>query len=169
MSIDANFSVFISFSIFAYIFAKKVYPLIINYLDDYINSVKLKIQQSENLKKDAYTNLKNAFSNRNSIKKVIIEKQKKSDERIANLQKENEIYLKALKVRHDSAFKTQLATEVAKQKNILIKELSDTIINEVKRKIISGESKFEINIDKTNLYKLLGDERKVNANSDFIA
>ncbi len=160
MSIDAEFSVFISFCMFAYLFYDKVCPLLINYLDDYIESVKMKIQRSEERKKTAYGALKTAYANRDAAKKAIVDNQKRSDEKVAKLRVENAEYLKALRLRHEAALKTQLEAEAAKQKNLLINKLSDAIVNEVECQVVSGEREFAINVDKKDLYRLLGEERR---------
>lgn len=168
MSIDPGFSIVISFVGFSWIFAKKIYPILIKQLDNYINSVKFKIQKSEDMQKDAYASLKSAYINKDNIEEIIKLNQEKSKKRIAILKEENTKYLKALRMRHEASLKAQLEAEARKQKNLLIEKLSDEIIQELVKNISTGKSKFVVSLDKSELYKLLGNTKSMSENPSKI-
>ena len=155
MNIDPSISIVISFLGFAWIFVKKVYPMIIKKLDDHIDSVKQKIAEAEKLKDEARTALKNAYIRKDDIEKIVEENRKKSEERIENLRRENEALLQTLKQRYEDSLKTQLEAAFLKQKNILIDKLSDLLIDKLTKKMKNSKIESDIVITKDELQKLL--------------
>ena len=155
MNIDPSISIVISFLGFAWIFVKKVYPMIIKKLDDQIDSVKQKIAEAEKLKDEARTALKNAYIRKDDIEKIVEENRKKSEERIENLRRENEALLQTLKQRYEDSLKTQLEAAFLKQKNILIDKLSDLLIDKLTKKMKNSKIESDIVITKDELQKLL--------------
>jgi F0F1-type ATP synthase membrane subunit b/b' len=156
MSIDPGTSIVISFAMFAYIFAKKIYPPILKMLDEHIESVKNKIREAEEFKDSAYVALKQAYTKKDDTQKIIADNRLKSEERIRKLQQENERLLKALRERHTVALQMQLDAELAKHKNRLVERLSDLLIERISEKVSSPDCEVSTNISKSDLQKLLG-------------
>ena len=117
MSIDPSVSIVISFLGFCWIFAKKVYPMLTQKLDEHIEAVKQQIAEAEKLREDAAAALKKAQEKEEEIEKIITANRLKSEEKIIRLREENERLLKILRERHEISLKTQLEAEVVKQKN----------------------------------------------------
>ncbi len=154
MSIEPELSIVVSFLCFAWIFAKKVYPAVVKQLDDHIDSVKAKIHEAERLKDEANSALKNAYVKKRDIETIIQENQKKSEEKIARLREENEILLQTLRKRYEDTLKSQLEADFMKQKNELIKRLSDLLIEKLTEKIKSSPTN-DVTISREELEKLL--------------
>jgi F0F1-type ATP synthase membrane subunit b/b' len=152
---DPELCIVISFVLFALIFAKKIYPAIIQKLDDHIEEVKNKIREAELLQEKASESLKEACAKRDDIQEIIRVNRLKSEEKIKKLQKENEELLKQLRKRHEASLKTQLDAEFIKQKNILIDRLADLILEKLSEKVVNSECEISTSIDKSDLRKLL--------------
>lgn len=160
MSIDPSVSIVISFLGFCWIFAKKVYPMVTQKLDEHIEAVKQQIAEAEKLREDAAAALKKAQEKEGEIEKIIIANRLKSEEKIIRLHDENERLLKILRERHEISLKTQLEAEVVKQKNQLIDRLADLILKRISEKIEETDYKFSISLKKEDLNKLLESNSK---------
>jgi F0F1-type ATP synthase membrane subunit b/b' len=160
MSIDPSVSIVISFLGFCWIFAKKVYPMLTQKLDEHIEAVKQQIAEAEKLREDAAAALKKAQEKEGEIEKIIIANRLKSEEKIRRLHDENERLLKILRERHEISLKTQLEAEVVKQKNQLIDRLADLILKRISEKIEETDYKFSISLKKEDLNKLLESNSK---------
>jgi F0F1-type ATP synthase membrane subunit b/b' len=159
MSMSPTLSIVISFLGFCWIFAKKVYPHITKYLDDYIDSIKKNVSDAENFKNDAYSALKDAYVHKDDTEEIIRENRTKSEEKIKRLKAENVKSLHHLRERHTASLKVQLDAELAKQKNFLIERLSDVILLRLSEKISNSECNVSTSFDKEDLQKLLGSQR----------
>ncbi len=155
MSIDPSFSIVISFLGFCWIFAKKVYPMLTQKLDEHIEAVKQQIAEAEKLREDAAAALKKAQEKEGEIEEIITANRLKSEEKIRRLREENERLLKMLRERHEISLKTQLEAEVVKQKNQLIDRLADLILKKISERIEETDYKFSISLKKEDLNKLL--------------
>jgi F0F1-type ATP synthase membrane subunit b/b' len=155
MTVDPELCIVVSFAAFALVFAKKVYPLITQKLDDHIEEVKNKIHEAELLRQKACESLKEACSKKEDIQQIIMANRLKSEEKIKKLQKENEELLKQLRKRHEASIKMQLNAEFIKQKNLLIDRLSDLILEKLSEKVINSECEISTAIDKNDLRRLL--------------
>ena len=160
MSIDPSVSIVISFLGFCWIFAKKVYPMLTQKLDEHIEAVKQQIAEAEKLREDAAAALKKAQEKEEEIEKIITANRLKSEEKIIRLREENERLLKILRERHEISLKTQLEAEVVKQKNQLIDRLADLILKRISEKIEETDYKFSISLKKEDLNKLLESNSK---------
>ena len=159
MHLDPETSVIISFLGFSLLFAKKIYPIVLRQIDGYINSVKQRIQRLESQKDEAYSLLKMAYVKRDDVDEIIKSNRIKSEEKIKRLHIENRGYLNFLKEKHELSYKKQLDAELVKQKNLLIKRLSDSIIEKLTYEIVDNNSKFNVTVNKSDLHKLLGNQR----------
>ena len=160
MSIDPSFSIVISFLGFCWIFAKKVYPMLTQKLDEHIEAVKQQIAEAEKLREDAAADLKKAQEKEGEIEEIITANRLKSEEKIRRLREENERLLKMLRERHEISLKTQLEAEVVKQKNQLIDRLADLILKKISERIEETDYKFSISLKKEDLNKLLESNSK---------
>lgn len=131
MAIDPNFSVFISFVGFLFIFLKKIYPFVTKKLDEHIKSVKDKIDETENMYKDTAQLLKGAYVKKDEIDVAIENYKLESAERLKRIEKENEMYITLLRERYEISLKKQIESELAKQKSILINKISDIIVEKI--------------------------------------
>lgn len=161
MSIDASFSIVISFLGFCWIFVKKIYPLITQKLDEHIEAVKQQIAEAEKLREDAAVALKKAQEKEGEIEGIITANHLKSEEKIRKLHEENERLLKMLRERHEISLKTQLEAEFVKQKNQLIDRLANLILEKISEKIEEEDYKFSISLKKEDLNKLLESNNKI--------
>ncbi len=155
MNIDPSLSIVISFFGFCWIFAKKIYPVIISKIDEHIKSVKSQIDEAEKLKDEANIALKNAYAQKDDIERLIKENRKKSEEKIEKLKKENERLLQILRERHESSLKNQLEAELAKQKNNLIDKILDLLIEKLTERLADKNCDINVEIDKRDLSKLI--------------
>ncbi|GHT97264.1 hypothetical protein FACS1894126_0980 [Alphaproteobacteria bacterium] len=150
-----EFTIVISFLGFSWIFAKKIYPLLVGKLDEHIRSVKEKIRNAEVLKNEAYVALKNARMKKDETQAVLEEYKRKTEEKMKLLQEENEILLQGIRERYEISMKAQLEAEVAKQKNQLIEKLSDLLIERLQKKFNDGNCQLKTNVTQKDLEKLL--------------
>ena len=152
-------SIVVSFLGFLLLFAKKIYPFIVEQLDRYINSIKEQIYRSESQKDEAYALLKIAYEKKDKVEETIKLNRVKSKEKIKRLSEENAAHLNLLKENHEISINKQLDAELTKQKNLLINRLSDSIIENLTNEIIADRSKFKISVNKSDLCKLLRNPR----------
>jgi F0F1-type ATP synthase membrane subunit b/b' len=155
MTIDPNVSLVVSFFCFIIIFAVKVYPLLVQKLDEYTQSIKNRIKEVEQLKDDSYAALKNALADKNDIATVAEENKKKSEAKIERMKLENEKYLKKMRKRFEASLEIQLEAEAAKQKDLLIGKLADQIIKRVSERISSSGCEIAVDFAKEDLQKLI--------------
>ncbi|MDR0968517.1 MAG: ATP synthase F0 subunit B [Holosporaceae bacterium] len=147
-------AVVVSFFMFAWIFMKKAYPAITKALDDRIESVKNKIKEAERLKEEATAALKEAKLKKEDAANIIEENKKASEEKIERLRRENELHLKFLREKFEESLKTRLEAELAKQKDALVEELSQRLIDKLSEKINASEFDSSIEIAKEDIKKL---------------
>lgn len=155
MNIDAGLSIVVSFLCFAWIFAKKVYPLLTNALDEHIDSVKQKILDAERAKEDASLALKVAYVKNQEVADVIEENRKQSEERIRRLREENAKYIAELRERYEASLKARLEAEFAKQKGELLDQLADLVVKKLSEKVQSADCKVSTIVTKEDLQKLI--------------
>ncbi len=155
MSIDAGFSIVISFLCFAWIFAKKVYPLLTKALDDHIDAVKQKILDAERAKEDASRALKVAYVKNQEVADVVEENRRQSEERIKHLKEENEKYIAELRARYEASLKARLEAEFTKQKSALLEQLADLVVEKLSEKVQGSNCKVSTTVTKKDLQKLV--------------
>jgi F0F1-type ATP synthase membrane subunit b/b' len=155
MKIDPEISIVVSFLFFVLIFAKKIYPYIVNQLDDHIESVKKKIHEAERLKNEASQALSDTNKRKKDVEKLLEINRAGFEEKIKKLSEENEKFLKQLRERHEAAFKAQIEAEFASQKSRLMDKLADLMCEKLSEKITNSKSKKSIDINKKDICKLL--------------
>ena len=155
MNIDAGISIVVSFLCFAWIFAKKVYPLLTSALDEHIDSVKQKILDAERMKEEASNALKVAYVKNQELADVIEENRKMSEERIRHLKEENAKYIAELRERYEASLKARLEAEFAQQKSALLDELADLVVEKLSEKVQSADCKISTVVTKEDLQKLV--------------
>ncbi|MDR2794292.1 MAG: hypothetical protein LBB12_00765 [Holosporaceae bacterium] len=151
-------TILISFLGFAWIFWKKIYPLLAKKLDEHIETVKKKIADAEVLRDEAYAALKQAQLKKTETEAEIEAHKLKTEQKIKSLYEENARLMRNTVERYEASVKTQLEAEIAKQKNQLIEKLSDILIEKLVEKINSGDCSLDINLKKKDLKKLLGSQ-----------
>ncbi|MCR5224853.1 MAG: ATP synthase F0 subunit B [Alphaproteobacteria bacterium] len=155
MNIDAGLSIVVSFLCFAWIFAKKVYPLLTKALDEHIDSVKKQILDAEKMKEEASRALKIAYVKRQEVAGAIEENRKLSEARIAQLKKENKEYIEQLRARYESSLKASLEAEFAKQKGELLDKLADLVIQKLSEQVKQADCKVSTIVTEDDLKKLM--------------
>jgi F0F1-type ATP synthase membrane subunit b/b' len=154
MYITPEFSIVLSFFGFVYIFIRKVYPIVIEKIDEYIESIKLKIQQAETEKDNAYLFLKQAYVKKDDTEEIIKLNRAKSEEKIKHLKTENEKLLDSLNERYEASIKMQLEAEYVKQKNQLIERMSDVVIEKLSEIVLDAHCEVVTSFRKEDLLKL---------------
>ena len=142
---SAEFSVFIAFIIFAGFFVWKLYPVLVQSLDDYIDSIRKKIHDVQSLQKRAEMSLNHAYGKQGQLEAEIEDSRRKSEERIRHIREENEKYVAALEKRHKEQLQAQLESELTRQRDLLIERLSDVIIEKLADKMQDTKSLPKIN------------------------
>ena len=149
----AELSILISFLCFLAIVVKKVWPLLINSLDAYIEKVKKQIDSAEKLREDSANALAQANRISSNIQEKVEEYRKKSERRVSQLEEENRRYLQMLKEKADQSLNTQLKAELSKQKGMLVDRLADLITEKLSERV--KESSHEVVFSKEDLKKLI--------------
>ncbi|MDR3155705.1 MAG: hypothetical protein LBT90_01200 [Holosporaceae bacterium] len=154
MFLTPDFSIVLSFFGFMYIFIKKIYPIVIAKIDEYIESVKLKIQHAETRKDNAYLFLKQAYVQKDDTEEIIRLTRLKSKEKIMRMKVENEKLLDSLHERYEASIKVQLEAELMKQKNQLVERISDVVIEKLSKIIVDAHCEVVTTVKKEDLRKL---------------
>lgn len=155
MNISAEETVAISFIIFLVLFIKKIFPAIQGMLDSRICEVKDKIDEAERQKKQAAEDLRQAYIHKDEIGEFIQQKNIENEQKIKKLYEENERLLQELKIKQEQALDTRLRAEFVKQKEDLIKRITDLLCEQTKNKIQDGEIAFSPKFTKEELKKLV--------------
>jgi F0F1-type ATP synthase membrane subunit b/b' len=127
MNIDPSVSIVISFAGFAYVFMKKICPLTIKSLDDYIDSVKNKFLGAEQQWTDASQQMNDAILKKDNITAVIENDNNASRIRIEKFREDNEAHLQILAGRLEASMKAQLEAESQRLRDALLTKISDEI------------------------------------------
>ena len=149
----AELSILVSFLCFVFLFIRKIYPVITDELDSYIEKVREQISSAEKLQKESEAVLKNANELSKSTKKELENYKKLSQEKLLRLEEENKIYLEELRKKSEAAMNVQLQAELSRQKKILTDKLSDLICEKLSEKLKNQNEKIEFS--KEDLKKLL--------------
>jgi F0F1-type ATP synthase membrane subunit b/b' len=131
MTLDPSISLVVSFFGFVLVFVKKVYPLATVTLDEHIESVKRKIADAECQRTAANQTLAEATQKKNDVVEVITSHKKASADRLEKLRQENDEYLKTLSARLKASLKAQLEAETIKQRDLLLKKISQDLIAKI--------------------------------------
>lgn len=131
MTVDAGVSIVISFACFAYLFAKKVYPLLTGALDDHISSVKQKIWDAEKLYDEATKSLESAINKKNEVDAAIKAERQLSEERIAKIKAEHAEYIKTLHEKYKASLEARFEAELARQKEAIVNKLAENVISKL--------------------------------------
>lgn len=131
----AELSILGSFLCFLVLIIKKIWPLLINSLDNYIEKVRGQISSAEKLKEESTVALARANRISSDIQGEVENYKKKSEERIAQLEEENKRYIQAMKEKAALSLDIQLKTELAKQKEILVDKLADLVVERLSEKV----------------------------------
>lgn len=142
---SAEFSVLVSFVIFFMLFAWKIYPLLVQNLDEYIESIRKKIHDVQSLQKRAEMSLNHAYGKQGQLESAIEDSRRRSEERIRHIHEENEKCIMALEKRHKEQLQAQLESELIRQRDLLIERLSDVIIDKLEDKMKDAKSLPKIN------------------------
>lgn len=148
----AELSVLGSFLIFSGLCIKKVWPLLAQSLDDHIEKVKNQINSAEKLREESAAALTRANLSSANIQSEVENYKKRSEERIAQLEKENLLYLQALREKATLSLNAQLSAELSKRKEILVNRLADLIIEKLSDKM--GGCSDEVSFSKEDLKRL---------------
>lgn len=156
MTFNAETSVTISFVLFIILFAIKVYPVVVGYLDEYIESVRTKINNAEKSERNAQAQFASANEEMGRVAESAEEIRANSDKKNQIIREEHEKYLRELEIRQDAIFNSRFEAESSKQKNELISRLSDLIVDRLADDISKGKSsKFSIKLNSKDLEKLV--------------
>lgn len=155
MSIDAGVSIVVSFGCFAWIFVKKVLPLVLSALDEYIDGIKNKLSSVEREKEEALDMVKKSQLKQQEIFKSIDAERARSRDRIQQLSVDNDRELVSLREQYQAALKTKVDAEVSKQRNAILNQLSDIIIDELSEKIRRSNCGSVPTISKNDLKRLI--------------
>lgn len=155
MNISAEATVAISFVLFLVLSIKKIFPVILGMLDNRICEVKDKIDEAERQKKQAAEDLRKAYIHKDEIGEFIQKKNLENEQKIKNLHEENERLLQELKTKQEQALDARLKAEFAKQKEDLMKKITDLLCGQAKDKIQNGEIPFSPKFTKEELKKLV--------------
>ncbi|MBE6447558.1 MAG: hypothetical protein E7015_03715 [Alphaproteobacteria bacterium] len=150
----AEVSIVISFIGFLVLFAKKVYPLVVGGVDSYIAEVRSKIDEAERLKSEAEKALEEAERQKLKVASEIKMYQKKSRERIKELEQENEKYLKVLEMQSEASFDKFIQSEFARHKKELMGQLSDLVIQKLMERIEAEGLNGSLNVSSDDLKML---------------
>ena len=148
----AELSILGSFLCFLFLVFKKVWPLLTKSLDDHIEKVKAQINSAEKLREESAAALARASQTSANIQNEVENYKKRSEERISQLEKENQLYLRALREKATLSLNAQLSAELSKQKEILVGRLSDLIIKKLSEKM--NDQSEEISFSKEDLKRL---------------
>ncbi|MBO4405423.1 MAG: hypothetical protein J5821_01700 [Alphaproteobacteria bacterium] len=148
----AELSVLGSFLCFLAIVIKKVWPVLKNSLDSHIESVKNQINSAEKLREESATALTRANLTSANIQNEIENYKRRSEERISQLEKENRLYLQALREKAALSLNAQLSAELSKHKEILVDRLADLITEKLSDKMKDQSEK--ISFSKEDLKRL---------------
>lgn len=140
MAISAEVTVVVSFAGFCWLFAKKIYPLVIRGLDGHIDEIKSRIDEAERLKKQASEDLRQAYIRKDESEKFVIRSRHENEEKIRKLYADNEVILQELAKKQEAALNARLNAEFMKQKEGLFEKVADLICKGVKRRVQSGET-----------------------------
>ncbi|MDR2267832.1 MAG: hypothetical protein LBD81_00075 [Holosporaceae bacterium] len=152
---DPEFTIVLSFIGFCWIFAKKIYPPLIGYLDDYIEEVKKQISDAKIYKDEASVALKRARVKETEVQTALAELRLKNEKKLNVLRKENEKMLQNMRKKYESSVASRLNAELAMQKNSLIEKVTDALVKKLKQEARSRTHHIEANIKKEDLEKLL--------------
>lgn len=125
----AEFWVLIAFVVFCVLFGKKVWGMLVSFLDDYINSVKNELNVAKELNDES--------------RKILEEAKKKSDEiniRILEIKKQYELDMREMEDRYktsianlivslEKTFNDDIAFEVSVQERELVNRIKTRILN----------------------------------------
>ncbi len=150
----AELSILISFLCFLAIIIKKVWPLVINSLDGHIEKVKNQIDSAERLRSESTVSLAKANQVSAGIQNEVENYKKRSEERIAQLEIENQRYIQAMKEKMAVSLNAQLSAELSKQKELLVDRLADLIAEKLSERV--KEQVCEVDFSKEDLKKLIG-------------
>lgn len=148
----AELSILGSFLCFLVLFIKKVWPLLMNGLDSYIEKVRDQINSAEKLKEESTIALTRAGQISLNIQSEIESCKRKSEERIAQLEEENRLYIQSLREKAAQSLNAQLKAELAKQKEVLVDRLADLIVEKLSEK--SEDLSGDVNFSEEDLRKL---------------
>lgn len=155
MNIDAGVSIVVSFACFAWIFVKKVLPIVLSALDEYIDGIKNRLSSIDKEKEQALSVLSNSQVRQKEIFKVIDDERQRSQERIKQLNEDNDQEIVALRDQYQFALKTKLDSEMSKQKNAILNQLSDVIVDKLAEKFQQSDTGSIPVISKQDLSKLM--------------
>ncbi len=148
----AELSILGSFLCFLALVIKKVWPILIKSLDDHIEKIKNQIDSAEKLREDSAVALTRANNISSNIQNEIENYKKRSEERITQLEEENQRYIQALKEKATLSLNAQLSAELSKQKEILVDRLADLIAERLSEKVKDQYS--DVIFSKEDLKKL---------------
>lgn len=155
MNIDAGVSIVVSFGCFAWIFVKKVFPPVVSALDEYIDGIKSKLSSVEREKEEALDMFKKSQHKQQEIFKSIDAEQVSSQNRIQQLNEDNDRDLVLLREQYQLALQTKVDAELSKQKNAILDQLSDVIVDKLSEKIRQNNHSSVPTISKNDLKKLM--------------
>ncbi len=150
----AELSILGSFLCFVVLIAIKVWPLLMSGLDDHIEKVKKQIESAEQMKTESTVRLTKANQNSEDVQNEIEEYQRKSKERIAQLEEENQRYLQELREKMAVSLSAQLETELSRRRDILVDRLADLIIERLSDKM--KDQSDDVVFSEEDLRKLIG-------------
>lgn len=149
----AELSILGSFLIFLALFIKKAWPILMNSLDDHIEKVRTQISSAERLREESAFALTRANQISSNIQNEVADYKRRSEERIAQLEEENRQYIQALKDKAVKSLNAQLNAELSKQKELLLGQLADLIVERLSEKVQGQIS--EVNFSQEDLKKLI--------------
>lgn len=140
----AEFWVFLAFITFFGLFGKKIFAVICEFLDEYIASVKTKLNDSKKQKSDSIKILNDAKSKGDMIQKDIEDLKLSCDKNIKNIEQNYKDTLERYKINSEKQLQSDIEFEINESKKRLSEKVKSEVISSVKEKF--KEKKFDIKI-----------------------
>lgn len=130
----AEFWVFIAFIVFCILFGKKVWGMLISFLDDYINSVKNELNVAKELNDESRKILDEAKRKSEEINIRIAEIKKQSEADMKEMEDKYRTVLANLVVSLEKSFTDDIEFEISVQERDLINRIKSKVLNTLKDK-----------------------------------
>jgi len=140
----AEFWVLLAFLVFLGLFGKKVYVLICNFLDEYIDSVKKTINNSKKNKSESIKILNEAKSKGEKIQEQIETLKKDCDKNINDLDQYYKDTLDKFKINSEKQLESDVAFEIDESKKVLSEKIKSEMISSIKEKF--KDKKFDVSV-----------------------
>jgi len=140
----AEFWVLLAFVAFFGLFGKTIFGAICGLLDEYIASVKKRINDSKKNKSESIKILNDAKSEGEKIQSRIDELQKECDKNITDLDQYYKDTLEKFKINSAKQLKSDISFEIDESKKVLSEKIRSGMISSIKEKF--KDKKFDVSV-----------------------